>query len=188
MTTTKDLLDLTWSALIGAGLEANPASYATASEQRVYRPGDWPTWDQQYPATKLRVVSESKISQGYGDILMTVTATIRIISQVSAPASDEDGGASEAEAALWVLATQNERAVINSYPLTGLLQRFTSITSQLTFTSEGETHLAGIQTDIAMEFMQSEEDFAPLESAPLEQISIGDTVHEGLGITIPLSQ
>jgi hypothetical protein len=188
MTTTEDLLDLTLAALIGPGCSTNPATFATSAEHRVYRPGDWPIWDQQYPATKLRVLSEDMQTDGKGGLIFTVNATVRIISQVSAPASDEDGGGAAAEAALWKLARQNMTAVVNSYPLTGKLQQIPFIRSALTFTSDGETHLAGIQTDIGMQFMQSEEDFAPLASAPLEEISAEVTNLTGVGLTISLSQ
>lgn len=163
MTTSSELLCLAARELKALG--------ATAAGQRVYTPGDWPTWDNQYPALKLRVVNEEKISVGRsGPPEFTVTATVRILGQVSAPAAAEDGGAAAAEDQLWRLARQVEVALINSYPLTSKLQQFPFVRTQLAFSSEGETHLGGIQIDLGLEFFQ--DDFAPIDADDLDEINL----------------
>ena len=163
MTTSADLLDAVAAALLAAGTDAG---------LRVYTPGDWPAWDNQYPAIKLRVARETKTSNGRGEISFTVVTTIRILGQVSTPASIDDGGAAAAEVALWALKQQIEVAVINSHALTVLVQQFPSVDAQLAFNAEGETHLAGIQIDLGVEFYQGPEDFAPIVAPEIHEATL----------------
>ena len=136
MTTSADL-----QALVHAALTATPTT--TACGARVYEPGDWPTWDNQYPAMKLRVIRESKVSNGRGEVSFTTTTTLRALVQVSAPASPDDGGAAATEAALWAIQRQFEVAVINNYDLWLIIQQAPTIDAQFAYSSEGEKHLAG---------------------------------------------
>lgn len=175
-TTAETLLDLVYAALLEV----------TDAGQRVYRPGDWPTWDKQYPALKLRVFSEDKQSVGRGGINFIVTATIRILGQVSAPANEDDGGAEVAEAALRALSRQVEVAVINSYPLTSKLQQFASVRSQFKFTSEAEDHLAGIQIDLGLEYYQGWEDFAPIAADAVNDVEVTASNYPPAGLSIAL--
>lgn len=164
MTTSQDLLGLTKAALTTAVTVDGTQVYATDAADRVYVPGDWPTQGDQYPILKVRLVSENKSSLGRAGINFTTVATIRVIAEVSAPAQLDNLGATAAEAQVWRLVRQVEVALINSYPLTALLQQFPSISTQLSFTSEAATHLAGAQIDVGMEFYQGAEDFAPIDA------------------------
>ena len=163
MTTSFDLLGLTQTALLGH----------TDAGGRAFTPGDWPTQPDQYPLLKLRVIAEDRQSLGRGGPpQFLVTTTVRILGEVSAPAAVDDAGATVAEAALWQLKRQVEVAVINSYPLTILIQQFPFIRSQLNFNSEGATHLAGIQIDVGLEFVQGPEDFAPIQAPAIAEVDI----------------
>ncbi|WP_242183090.1 hypothetical protein [Sphingomonas sp. CARO-RG-8B-R24-01] len=183
MTTSQDLLCLTVAALKGDEVVA-----PTDARDRVFSPGDWPTQSDQYPLLKVRLLSETKQSLGKGGIMFRVTATIRILAEVSEPVQFENAGATAAEIAIWRLVRQCECGVINSYPLTGLLQEFPSIRTELASSSESATHLAGAQIDIDMEFIQDANDFAPLPVSDLTEIEFDDTAHPGAGLTVPLSQ
>ncbi len=161
---------------------------ATGAGARVYRPGDWPTQGGQYPILKLRVPRESKqsVARG-GPPEFTVTTTIRIVGEVSAPAEVNDAGAAVAEAALWALARQVEVAVIGSYPLEQQIQQFASVDSQLAFNSDAETHLAGIQIDLAVEWYQGPESFAPIIAEDLAVLDLDASQLGPTGLSIPLS-
>ncbi|MCW2521751.1 MAG: putative bacteriophage ATP-binding protein [Frankiales bacterium] len=181
MTTSADLLGLTHEVLAATG--------ATDAENRVYRPGDWPTQAGQYPHLKMRVIRETKQSLGRGGPPEFMVVTIvRITGEVSEPADMNDVGATNAEASLWRLARQVEVAVIGSYPLTAMLQHFPSVESQLAYNSEGETHLAGIQIDIAMEFYQGEDDFAPAPVEDLDDVEVTAANHPPFGLSIAVSE
>lgn len=187
--TSADLLALVVAQLRGDGGDANPPQFPTDAGARVYSPGDWPTQQQQYPLLKVRIAREHKQSLGRGGgPQFTVTATIRIIGEVSAQVEVKDAGAEAAQAALWALHRQVEVAVIGSYPLEQQIQQIASIDAQLSFNSDAETHLAGIQIDLALEFYQGPEDFAPIESEPLEEIHVEDTNHPPVGFTVDLPQ
>jgi len=175
MTTSADLMDAVAAAIVAGDTDAG---------LRVYTPGDWPTWDSQYPAIKLRVYRETKTSTGRGEIGFTVLTTVRILAQVSEPASSDDGGAAMAEVALWRLKQQIEVAVINSYPLTALLQQFPSVDSQLAFSSEGETHLAGLQIDLGLEFYQGPSDFAPSATTDIAEVGVNASVYPPAGLDL----
>lgn len=178
MTTSLDLLDATHAALIAADTDA-------AAD--VFRPGDWPTQPDQYPITKLRLISEDRQQIGRsGPAEFITTATVRLVSEVSAPVELDNAGATKAEALLWRLKRQNEVAIVNSYPLAGMIQQIVSMRSQLAFTSEGATHLAGIQTDIAYEFYEGPESFAPHEADDLDGVDLA-TALPPTGLTVDLS-
>lgn len=162
--TSDDVLDLVIGALRAPG--------ATSAGDLVYRTGDRPTQNDQYPNLRGRVVRETKQSLGRGGgPEFNVTATIRVIGEVSAPAAVGDAGAAQAEALLWQLKRQVEVAVVGSYPLERQIQQFASIDSQLAYNADGETHLAGIQIDFAIEFYQGLEDFALIASDDLDEVA-----------------
>lgn len=189
MTTSDQLLDLVGQALLGPAAGAQPPVYATDGQDRVFRPGDWPAQPDQYPIWKLRVVRESKQSIARsGAPEFIVTTTVRAIGEVSAPADVDDAGAGAAEASLWRLKAQGEAAIINSYPLTASIQQIASVESQLAYTSQSETHLAGVQIDLALEFFQGPEDFAPIESDPLTDLTVDAVNYPPAGLDIPLPQ
>lgn len=180
MTTSSDLVDVIFAALTASG--------ATDAGAHVFRPGDWPTQNDQYPILKLRVVRETKqsLGRGGGPAFIVVT-TVRIIGEVSAPVQADDAGAVAAEAALWRLQRQYELAVIGSYPLELMIQQFVSVDSQLAYTSDAATHLAGIQTDAGIEFYQGPEDFAQAEQDDLTEAdaTLVDQPPYGFTLTLP---
>lgn len=162
-TTSLDLLDMVHQALLAG---------RTAMEQRIYRPADWPTQPGQYPIGKLRLIGESRQSLGHGaTVEFITTATVRLLIECSEPAQLDDTGAAAVEQALWLVKRQAEVAVIGSYPLEESIQRFVSIQSQLAFTTAA-THLAGVQMDIAMEFYEGPESFAPIDSDDLNEADV----------------
>jgi len=176
MTTEKDLLDIAITALTGA----------TDAQNRVYQPGDWAAWDNVYPALKVRIFDIDKQSLGRaGPMQFNVVATLRIIGQVNAPATDDDAGAGTAVDALWTLQRQCEIAIVNSYPLTAEIQQITFIRAQLAESSQGETHLASLVMDIGLEFYQGVADFAPIDGDDLVELEAQTTSTQPLGFTLP---
>lgn len=156
MTTSFDILDAVQAAVVAANTNAGT---------RVFRPGDWPSQSETKPQIKLRLFDENRVSiSRSGAPEFTTTATIRVLAEVEAPASEADAGASAAEAAVWALKRQIEVAVVNSYPLTAMIQQIASMRSQLAFNAEGAMHLGAVQIDLAIEFYEGPESFAPVGS------------------------
>lgn len=189
MTTSADLLDAVYIVLLGLGAGNNPPVYATSAGARVYKPGDWPAWDQQYPVLKLRLLNEVKTALSVsGPAQFRTIATVRVIGEVNGIASPDDGGATIVEDALWALQREVEVAVIGSEPLSRIIEQWPSITSTMAFSAEGEKHLAGMNIDIQMAFYQGPEDFAPVEAEPLEEVHAEVTNHPPVGFTTDLPQ
>ncbi|KQN00567.1 hypothetical protein [Sphingomonas sp. Leaf25] len=178
MTTSLDLLDAVHAAIVAAGTDA---------DDQVFRPGDWPTQPDQYPITKLRLIAEDRQSLGRsGPAEFLTTATVRVVSEVSAPVELDNAGATTAEGLLWRIKRQTEVAIVNGYPLSSMIQQITSMRSQLAFTSEGATHLAGIQTDIALEFYEGPESFAPQDADDLDRLDLATALPPaGLTVAFP---
>lgn len=180
ISTSLDLLALIRDALIAGQTDA---------ADRVFTPGDWPTQPDQYPITKLRLVNENRQSIARSCAPeFTTTTLIRVISEVSAPAKLDDAGATDAELACWRIKRQNEVAIVNGYPLTARIQQIASIYSQLAFSSEGATHLAGVQMDLSIEFYEGPESFAPVEADPLVDLHLTDPRHTPHGFDLTFSQ
>jgi hypothetical protein len=163
---------------------------ATDAEDRIFRPGDWPSQDGQYPLIKLRVPREFKQSTGRsGAFEFTVTTTVRFEGQVSAPAQVDDGGAAAVEMQLWRLARQIEIAVIGSYPLGAEIQNIATVDTQLAYSSDSETHLAGVQIDLSIEWFADAEIFAPVQADPIAEIHLeASRFPDGPGFTVELPQ
>lgn len=180
MTTSLDLLDLVYQAVLNAD---------TGADGRVYKPGDWPTQPDQYPIVKMRLAAENRQSIARSGAPEFVTiATIRIAGEVSAPATIDDVGALAAETNVWRLKREIEVAVINSYPLFARIQQVATMQSQLQFTSEAATHLAGVQIDLALEFYEGPEDFAPVDADALEQVELQAQAYPPAGLALTLPQ
>ena len=188
MTTSLDLLDLVYAALLGPDAQSDPAAFATSAADRVKRPGDLPTQGDQYPLFKLRIVAENRRSLGKGEVQFQTSTTIRVVGEVSAPAAIGDVAASTAEPQLWALKRQAEVAIINSYPLFRIVEQLASMNTQFAFTGDQATHLAGIQSDYTFEFYEGQEDFADIEAESLEQIHGEDINHPPVGFTTDLPQ
>lgn len=177
VTTSQDLLQLCYEAVVNS----------TDAESRVYKPGDWPSQGEQYPLIKMRLIHEARTSLGRGGAIQFLTvATIRFTAEVSAPATIDDAGATGAETALWSLKRQIEVALINSYPLTGKIQNMPALVSQLDFSSEGATHLAGVRLDLQLEFYEGPESFAPVETFDLEQVTVANPNLPPTGLSVDL--
>jgi len=188
MITSLDLLALTHAAVLGEGRLATPPVYATAAEGRVFKPGDWPSQDGLYPLVKMRLIAEDRQSMARsGAAQFTTAATIRITGEVSAPAQFDDAGATVAETQLWQLKRQIEVAIVNSYPLTAVIQQIASMRSQLSFNSEAATHLAGVQIDLALEFYEGAESFAPVAADELDQITFAASRFPPVGFSSTLA-
>ncbi|MDQ2763016.1 MAG: hypothetical protein M3Y22_05860 [Pseudomonadota bacterium] len=180
MTTSSDLLDLVYQAVRDGNTDAGP---------RIFKPGDWPTQPDQYPIIKMRLVTEDRQSiSRSGPAEFITTATIRLATEVSALATPFDAGATAAESQLWALKRQVDVAVVNSYPLMSEIQQIAAMRSQLTFTSEAATHLAGMQTDIALEFYEGPEGFAAVQTDDLTEIDVVLPNHPPTGATFHLNQ
>jgi len=178
MTTSIDLLQLVYDAI----LQAN-----TAAGTNVYKPGDWPTQDGQYPIIKLRLVHEQRTSLGRGGaIQFTSVATVRISAEVSGLATVDDAGAMAVEGAVWALKREIEVAVVNSSPLTQSIQNIPTMTSQLAFNSDAATHVAGVQIDLSLEFYEGPENFAPVASDDLTEVTIANPNLPPTGLSVDL--
>lgn len=172
MTTAADVQDGVASALAGR----------TAADQRIAIPGDLPTQPGQFPILKVRTFAESKQSTGRGSIAFLTLVTIRVTGEVSEPVDiDDDILVAPIQAKLLALKEQVERAVINSYPLFGIVQQLVSVQTQFAYVANA-TRLAGIQSDYTFEIFQTADDFAPLETSPITELQAGDPLHPGLGL------
>lgn len=187
MTTISDLLGMVQKALLGPNATLPAPSYATDAGGRVYMPGDWPTQGGQYPILKVSVPRDIKQSIGRsGPPEFTVTTTIRIVGEVSVPGQANDAGAAVALAAALQLGRQIEIAVIGSYPLTASIQQIASVDTQIAF-QDGETHLAGVQMDLTLEYYQGPEDFAPIAADDIDEMDVTLTNYPPLGFTADLN-
>ncbi|MDR3408468.1 MAG: hypothetical protein P4L68_08220 [Methylovirgula sp.] len=168
--------------LCDAGLKADGA---TGAGRRVYSPGDWPSQKATLPQIKLRILREVRQSLGRsGAPEFTTTTTIRILAEAQAYALEDNAGATAAEAAAWALKRQIEVAIINSYPLFSEIQQLASMRSDLAYTSEGDTHVAGIQMDLDFDFFEGAECFAPIATSDPTTIRIDPTNYAPASIDI----
>lgn len=163
ITTTAGLQDLVQGILLAAN---------TSAGNRVYVPGDWPTWDMQYPALLCRAMRDDKQANSRSGVSFTVTSTIRVTGRVQAPADAGEDGALVAETAAWFLARQVEVAVINQYQLTLQLQQFPFVRTEIKVSSEGREHYAEFVMDIGMEFYQGEEAFCQPAASALTEVNV----------------
>ena len=179
---SQDLLALVVSAL-------TDTIGATDAGNRVYAPGDWPTQSDQYPIIKLRLTAENRAALGRsGPPQFTTIANVQIVGEVSAPAEEDNAGAVAAENSLWSLKRQIEVAFINSYPLMGQIQKIASINSTTGFDATGSTHLAVLQMDVALEFYEGPEDFAPIDADDIDDMDVGATDYPPTGLTADFIQ
>ena len=162
---------------------------ATDAGNRVYAPGDWPTQPDQYPIIKLRLTAENRtaISRS-GPPQFTTTANVQIVGEVSAPAEADNAGAVAAENSLWSLKRQIEVAFINSYPLMSQIQKIASMNSTTGFDATGSTHLAVLQMDVALEFYEGPEDFAPIDAGDIDEVDVSVPDYPPTGLTADPSQ
>lgn len=179
MTTSKDLLDLVFTAIFDANTDAGI---------RVYRPGDWPSSSEKLPQIKLRLLREARASIARsGAPQFTTTSTVRAFLEVQEPALEDDAGAGVAEAGAWALKRQVEVAVVNSYPLTREIQQIAAIRSDLGFNSEGAMHIAVVQMDFDLEFYEGTDNFAPIEADDIDEMGFTPTNYPPVTMTVDLT-
>jgi hypothetical protein len=185
MTTAADLFDLIYAALL-PDVTQQDSPVPTDAGARIDRPGVVPAQGGQYPRVSMRLIGETKQSQGHASIGFTTSVTIRVVGEASAPVSLADVHVSTIEAQLWRLKRQIEVAIIGSYPLAGLVQQLATVQSQLSFDAQA-TMLAGVQSDFTFELYEDASDFAPIGSAPLTSLD-AHLPGNGPGFLAPLPQ
>ncbi|MGI4881201.1 MAG: hypothetical protein ACRYG4_27380 [Janthinobacterium lividum] len=176
MTTSARVLDLVYEAV----------QLVQDAKGRVYRPGILPSAQGSYPQIKVKLGGESRQSLGRGAVQFITTATVRVIGEVSAPAKADDVQTSAVEERLWLLKRDIEIAVIGSYPLFSEVQQLASVQAQLAYDAQN-TYLGGVQIDLAFEFYEGPEDFAPLVTDDLEDVDLR-LPDDGPGFSANLSQ
>ncbi|MDE1476234.1 ATP-binding protein [Xenorhabdus bovienii] len=144
----------------------------TSAQSRVYSPRDWSTRSDDYPCLLVQTKFDHKRSLGRNVPQFHTITTIRIIGRTEEFDGESDDGAVQAELALEALREQIERAVINSYELTRVIQQYAEIRSQIDIHASGESHMAQLLMDIDIEYYQGEEDFYPIETHQLDGIDV----------------
>jgi hypothetical protein len=163
MTQAADLRVLAQQALVGK----------TAAMLNVYTPLDRPTWSGNYPVVFLTTPDEEKESLGpNGAPQFTVTATLRVIARVQENQAKDDAGATAAYLALETLKRQIETSLINNPALMNLLQQYKFVRSSIVVDGESAVHLGELKMDIGLEFYQGPEDFFPIPTNPLEEVTV----------------
>ncbi|MCC8368099.1 ATP-binding protein [Xenorhabdus sp. PB61.4] len=144
----------------------------THAQSRVYSPRDWSTRSEDYPCILVQTPFDHKKSLGRNAPQFHTTTTVRVTGRLEAFDDDLEGGAEQAELALETLREQIERAVINGYALTKVVQQFSEIRSQIDIDANGEGHFAQLLMDIDIEYYQGPEDFYPIETHSLDGIDV----------------
>lgn len=155
----------------------------TDAGARVYSPRDWATRSEDYPSLLVQTPFDEKRSLGRNAPQFESVATIRISGRVEAFDSETNDGATQAEVALENLREQIERAVINSYDLTRVVQQFRHIRSAIQVDAGGDGHIGQLTYEIDAEYYQGPEDFYPVEGVPLEGVDV--TIQQPDGTTQP---
>jgi hypothetical protein len=177
MTTSADLRSLFVTALQGE----------TSAGLNVYSPFDWPAAPDAYPFILVLARKERKESLGPNVPEFNVTTTIEIIARVKSSAYQMDVGSVYALAAAEQLKAEIETALINnpliwSDPNGGQrIEQFSSVDSEINTSSEGEMPIAELNMSIEVKFYQGPEDFFPIPTIPLTQVTAA--VQEPTGTT-----
>lgn len=164
MTSSADLRTIAQAQLIAANTDALA---------NVYSPLDRATWSGTYPVIFLNTPEEHKESLGpNGAPQFEVTMTLRATGRVQENQQQNDAGAAAAMVALERLQQQIEQALINNPALMSLIEQFAFVRVTNTVSGEGEVHLGEVQMDIGLQFYQGPEDFFPIASNPLEEVTV----------------
>ncbi|MGP3594312.1 hypothetical protein [Vagococcus sp. WN89Y] len=152
----------------------------TDAAERVYSPRDWPTTADLYPAILVQTPFDHKRSLGRNAPQFNTITTVRISGRIQEYDSEtDDDGAMKAEIALERLREQIERAVINSYELTRVIQQYAEVRSTLDVDASGEAHLGQLLMEIDIEHYQGPEDFYPVDINTLEGIDVTLSMPDG---------
>ncbi|MDE9528384.1 ATP-binding protein, partial [Xenorhabdus bovienii] len=101
------------------------------AQSRVYSPRDWSTRSEDYPCILVQTPFDHKKSLGRNVPQFHTITTVRVTGRIEEFDNETDYGAERAELALEALREQIERAVINSYELTRVVQQYAEIRSQI---------------------------------------------------------
>lgn len=179
MTTCTELRDA-FVAAITNGTDAGAA---------VFSPFDWPTAPTAYPWVLVDWRTETKHSLGRNSPLFNVLTNIQIVARTKAAAQTGDLGSQAARIAAERLKAQIEKCIIGNPAVQAnadgsqRIQQFKSVHSELNTSSEGEMPIAELVMTFAVEFVQSPDDFYPLDGLPLQGIDV--TVKEPAGTVEP---
>lgn len=150
----------------------------TAANNNVYGPSDWPTATDLMPVLLIQTPHERKDSLGRNAPAFNTVTTARIVGRVTSAADAGDAGARAVVGMLGIFVRQVERAVINNYDLTKAIQQFLSVETVTKVSADGKQHIGEFTMDIAMEFFQGVEEFAPVDANPLEEVALyGDLIN-----------
>lgn len=179
--TAQGLRELAVKALMGK----------TLAGHRVYSPRDWATREKSYPLLLVQTVYEEKFSKGRNAPQFDTVTTLQIAARIEEFDGElDDDGAMKAQLKLEQLKEEIERAVINSYEITRLIQQFKHIRSQLDLNPDGEGHTGQLVIQMDIEYYQGPEDFYPVEGGAFEAVDLRmsmpkDTQKPGIDIDLP---
>lgn len=146
---------------------------STNAGSQVFKARTWPLKLAAVPALMIDpVYIERKESTGRAAPEFDVTTMVKIRGRVTSPAGLDDAGADICEDALEALKSQIERALINAYPVMLTIERFASIETEFTVTSEAAQNVGELQMTVAMEFKEGPEDFAPIDTSTLGEVAV----------------
>lgn len=101
----------------------------------------------------------------------TVT-TITIRGRVSAVGQADDAGGLEVAEELELFKREIEAALINYTPIMRIVSHFPAIESHFTLSTSGEKNIGEVVISLAMASREGPEDFAPIDTAPLQEVNI----------------
>jgi hypothetical protein len=149
---------------------------ATAAGNRVYTPGDWATFDWQYPALLVRVVGDEKTSLGPNAPQFDTISTVRVECRVEAkerPNAPIGAAGLAAESNAWILKRQVERRLVNNPTIMPVIEQFKFIrTPPSEFTAEGAGHVAVVMTDYGIAYYQGADHFYDGGIVEIDEIDV----------------
>lgn len=186
MTTCTELRDAFIAALVDM-TDAGPS---------VYSPFDWPTAPTAYPLLLVDWDTERKESLGRNAPLFHVIANIHVIARTKAAGQTGDAGSRVARAQAERLKQQIEQRIIGNPAVQAnpdgsqRIQQFRSVHTKLMTSSEGEMPMAELVMTFEVEFVQSVDDFYPIDGPPLQGIDVTvqepeGTIEPGFYLTFP---
>ena len=123
----------------------------------VQSPGDWNTPAASLPEALVRVSGDHKEASGQQLPEFTTSVSLEILLRVQGLTAEA------AQDALEALGYSVEQALFTSYSAVGMLNRFSSIETEVEITSEGREHLGRASMRVTGELFES---FDPTQTAP----------------------
>ncbi|MDA8092347.1 MAG: hypothetical protein M0T84_00280 [Betaproteobacteria bacterium] len=124
----------------------------------VESPGDWNTPASKLPSALVRVSGDHKEGAGSQEPEFTTSVDLEVLLRVQGLTAEATQDAIEA------LGYSVEQALFTDYSVVGMLNRFSSIETEIEITSEGREHLGRASMRVTGELFES---FDPTEAAPL---------------------